>query len=51
MIAQATKTAMNGLAAWWWEHRDVPRRQVTALCLDLLWTGLGALGAATSPAP
>ena len=42
-LAQATKAAMNGLAAWWWDQRDVPREQLTAICLDLLWRGLATL--------
>ena len=44
-LAAGTRSAMNGLAGWWWEHRDVPRRQVVALAMDLLWTGLERLRA------
>src|SRR4051812_27867652 len=38
--AEAAKSAVNGLAAWWWRNRDVPRSTVVALAFDLLWRGL-----------
>ena len=40
MVAELGKSALNGLAAWWWEHRDVPRDALVAVALDVLWTGL-----------
>jgi AcrR family transcriptional regulator len=43
MVAELGKSALNGLAGWWWEHRDVPRAAVTAVALDVLWTGLARL--------
>ena len=42
-LGASTRSAMNGLAAWWWEHPDVPRREVVALAMDLLWTGIERL--------
>ncbi|HYU60603.1 MAG TPA: TetR/AcrR family transcriptional regulator [Solirubrobacterales bacterium] len=45
MLAKAAQSATNGLAQWWWEHREVPRQQVTELAMALLWEGFeGLLG-------
>src|SRR4051794_36021680 len=38
--AEAAKSAVNGLAAWWWANRDVPRATVVELAANLLWRGL-----------
>ncbi|MCR6486355.1 TetR/AcrR family transcriptional regulator [Amycolatopsis sp. OK19-0408] len=43
VLAEACKSALNGVATWWWDHRDVPREEVVALTADLLWRGLGKL--------
>jgi len=42
-LADACKSALNSIASWWWRHRDVPREDVVALTVDLLWRGLAAL--------
>jgi AcrR family transcriptional regulator len=39
MLARASQGATNSLAAWWFEHREVSREQVTELALSLLWEG------------
>jgi AcrR family transcriptional regulator len=44
LIAQAGKSALNGLAAWWWDHPELTAETLSAVALDLLWTGLGNLG-------
>ena len=44
LIAEAGKSALNGLAVWWWDHPDVPAEALAAVAMDLLWTGLGNLG-------
>jgi AcrR family transcriptional regulator len=44
LIAEAGKSALNGLAVWWWEHPEVPAETLAAVAMDLLWTGLGNLG-------
>ncbi len=44
MLAVALKQATNGLASWWYEHREVPRDQVVAAAMDVCWQGLRALG-------
>ncbi len=43
MIAKASQEATQGLAEWWWEHREVPREQVVELLIALLWDGFGGL--------
>jgi len=43
MIAEGIKAINNALAAWWYEHREIPREQVWAVARALLWTGLGQL--------
>lgn len=44
MLAQLTMSALNGLAAWWWGNRDVPREQIVGTAMNLLWSGISALG-------
>lgn len=45
MLAEASKSANDGLARWWWSHREVPREAVVAIAVDLMWTGLERLTA------
>jgi AcrR family transcriptional regulator len=45
VLAEGTKSAINGLAAWWWEHRDIPRDEVVSLAMDLLFVGIERLRA------
>lgn len=49
-FAEASKSAVNGLAAWWWHNRDLPRETVVALAADLLWRGLGDITRTDPPA-
>jgi AcrR family transcriptional regulator len=44
LIAEAGKSALNGLAVWWWDHPEVAAETLAAVALDLLWSGLGNLG-------
>ena len=39
-LAEMAKSAVNGLAAWWWDHPAVPRELVVALASDMLWGGV-----------
>jgi AcrR family transcriptional regulator len=43
MLAKAAQSATNGLAQWWWEHREVRREQVLELATALLWSGFAGL--------
>ena len=49
LIAEAGKSALNGLAVWWWDHPDLPAEALAAVAMDLLWTGLGNLGEGGRP--
>jgi AcrR family transcriptional regulator len=44
LIAQAGKSALNGLAIWWWDHPELTAEALAAVAMDLLWTGLENLG-------
>lgn len=46
LLAEGTKSAINGLAAWWWEHREVPREEVVSIAMDLLFRGIERLQSA-----
>jgi AcrR family transcriptional regulator len=48
MIARAIKSGNDGLAAWWYEHPEVPRGQVVDVAVSLCWHGLAWL---TRPVP
>jgi AcrR family transcriptional regulator len=50
MLAKASQSATNGLAQWWWEHRDVGRDQVVELAMALLWDGFAGLVSSLEPA-
>lgn len=43
MLAELGKSALNGLAAWWWVHPEVSRATVVAVAYDLLWNGIAGL--------
>ena len=40
MFAQLLRSAQNGLAAWWYEHRDVPRSVLVDRVVEFAWIGL-----------
>lgn len=39
MFAEMLKMAQNGLAVWWYEHRDVPRQELVDRVLEFCWLG------------
>ncbi len=50
MLARAIKSSNDGLAAWWYEHPEVPREQVVEVAIALCWRGLAVLtGAVPGP--
>ncbi len=52
MLARAMKSTNDGLAAWWYEHPEVPREQVVEVAIGLCWRGLAVLtGAVRGPNP
>jgi AcrR family transcriptional regulator len=48
---RATQAACGGVAAWWYDNRDVPRERVVELVFMLLWQGFDGMlkQAVTSP--
>jgi AcrR family transcriptional regulator len=40
LLAQMLKTAANGVAAWWYEHRDVPREALVEAMMGFAWLGM-----------
>ena len=40
MLAQQQIGAVQSLADWWGEHRDVPKEDVIAAVMELAWVGL-----------
>ncbi|HEY3758121.1 MAG TPA: TetR/AcrR family transcriptional regulator [Solirubrobacteraceae bacterium] len=40
MAWEAMRAVLQGLALWWYEHRQVPRAQVVATAMNALWIGL-----------
>ncbi len=51
MLAKASQSATNGLAQWWWEHREIPREQVVELAMAMLWEGFSGLAASAGRTP
>ena len=45
MFAEMLKMAQNGLAVWWYEHRDVPRRELVDRVLEFCWIGFERIAA------
>jgi AcrR family transcriptional regulator len=44
IAAEYIKGAVNSVARWWLDHRDVPREEIIDLLVDLTWGGLAPLG-------
>jgi AcrR family transcriptional regulator len=40
MAAQVMRGGLAGLAMWWSDHPEVPREQIVATALNVLWIGL-----------
>jgi AcrR family transcriptional regulator len=45
VVAQMIKTAANGVAAWWYEHREIPRSTLVEIMTSFAWLGLERLTA------
>jgi AcrR family transcriptional regulator len=43
LVAELLKTGINGLIAWWYEHREVPQERLVAIAMDVVWVGLRGL--------
>lgn len=44
MAAELIRSGLTGLALWWQDHPDVPRRQIVATAMNVLWVGFERLG-------
>lgn len=40
VVAEMIKSSLNGLAIWWWEHRETGREELASIATTLLWDGL-----------
>jgi len=45
MAAEVIKSAADGLAAWWYAHRDVPREHLVYVLMNVMWIGFDRFGA------
>lgn len=45
MAAELIRSGLIGLALWWQEHPDVPRSEIVATAVNVLWLGFERLGA------
>jgi AcrR family transcriptional regulator len=43
MLARAGQETVEGLAEWWWEHREVPREDIVRIATGMLWDGFKTL--------
>ncbi len=46
MAAEIMRSGLTGLAVWWSEHPEVPRAQIVATAVNVLWTGFERVGLA-----
>lgn len=45
MFAEMLKMAQNGIAVWWYDHREVPRQELVDRVLEFCWVGLERVAA------
>jgi len=45
MIAQQLIGAVQSLADWWGEHREVPKERLIATMMDMVWVGMDRVSA------
>jgi AcrR family transcriptional regulator len=43
MAVELTRSALTGLAIWWYDHPEVTPDQVVTVAMNALWVGLGRL--------
>jgi AcrR family transcriptional regulator len=40
LLVEYYRSALTGVAIWWTEHPDVPREQVVATAINVIWLGM-----------
>jgi AcrR family transcriptional regulator len=45
MAVELTRSALTGLAIWWYDHPEITADQIVAVAMNALWVGLGGLTA------
>jgi AcrR family transcriptional regulator len=48
MVWEVFRGVLQGLALWWYDHRDVPRAQVVTTAMNALWVGFERVQAGES---
>ena len=43
MAAEVMRSGLAGLTIWWSDHPGVPREQIVATAVNMLWIGLDRL--------
>ena len=43
MAAELIRSGLTGLALWWQDHPDVPREQIVATAMNVIWVGFERL--------
>ena len=43
MAVELTRSALTGLAIWWYDHPEVTADQMVAVAMNTLWLGLDRL--------
>jgi AcrR family transcriptional regulator len=51
MAAEVIRAGLAGLAIWWSRHPNVPREQIVAAAMNVLWIGLERVGRGEAWAP
>ncbi len=49
VFAELLRNGLNGLAAWWHGHPEVPRERLVTLVMETYWHGLERLSHSTPP--
>ena len=44
MLWELVRCALQGLALWWYDHREVLREEVVATAMNALWVGFERAG-------
>lgn len=51
ILAELVKSAVHGLASWWYRHPDVPREDLVARSVGVIWPAIERAGAGATAGP